>query len=165
MGKQLIIKGADFSENCLPVTDLTSQAIFSEQHQFLHYPNSTASSMVNVFQKLGSTSSTRLYILNVSSYTGKILRFKKSRAKKAEEWEDGPVYNACFASEVNVEIPYTGNTVQNACTSVRYLNGKGSDTADISIYVEVIPEDAHYLIVTVNPVLCPFDNVRFEIIG
>ena len=166
MGKQLIIKGADFSQNGLPVRDITSQALRSDHHQFLHYPNQAGGpGFTDAFQLLGSSSPTGIYVIDIGAYEGKIIRFTKSRSKKSEEFEDSPVYYACFASAIAVAVPYNGATCDNACTVVKHIDGKGTGTDAISTYVEVIPEGAKYLVTSVNPNNCPFSNVKFEIIG
>lgn len=146
MGKQLIIRGADFSENALTniggFTDLSDAFVLSDVYrQFLHYPDHD---VVNSFAYTTNLPSTRICTLDISQYVGRTIRIKIWSVPKASDYTGG-AYWMCFASAFSVAIPWTGTTsTNNVLTAVSYISGLASGEYDI-IDVE-IPDGAVYFV-------------------
>lgn len=143
MGKKLIIKGADFSENALDntgsITDITSQLVSSDIHrQYIHMPSAN---QLDQFQYSADALATSVIsTLDVSGMRGKTII-----ANIYGITNDSSAYQMCFASSVNVAIPWNGTTLENnAVTSVERITGKG--TGGYGTYTLVVPQSANYLV-------------------
>ncbi|HAE24877.1 MAG TPA: hypothetical protein DCG33_06015 [Prevotellaceae bacterium] len=159
MGKNIIIAGADFSnstvEKSFGITDITNTATFSaEGTQFITYiNNTTAYTSGNIvysvffwaaFQKSSGISS-RLIIIDVEAYQGKILR--EYASYRANDTYGKQMWWKAFASELRVSNPYTynGNTV-NGATIVQHCDTPSMPNDGTSIREWRIPTGAKYFI-------------------
>lgn len=146
MGKQLIIRDADFSENALinigGLTDLSGNMVLSDvNRQFLHYPDHD---VINSFAYTTNLSNTRICTLDVSQYVGRTIRIRIWSISKASDYTGG-AYWMCFASAFSVAIPWTGTTsTNNVLTTVSYISGLGGGEYNI-IDIEV-PIGAMYFV-------------------
>ena len=161
MGKRLIIKGADFSSSGLPVTNVTSKAVMTRENTSFITGTTT---LTNCFGYNSAWAGRNIWTLDISQYKGKMIRFTISDWLKAEHSSTGAVYYNCFASALNVTVPWTGTgNQQNAVTPVLLIDGKVDVQGGTSVYVERIPEDANYLVISNQTQRCP--SPKFEILG
>lgn len=151
MGKQLIIKGADFSANAVDVgnwTDLSDTIVVntSSARQYIHYPNNNLNDAYQYVS--GSLANTRIAYAPVSSYVGKTLRLITSSRALPSAYSGGAWWIA-FASEVT-SLPWTATTTkQNAITAVERIAGKGTGTA-ITTWLVKVPMGATHLVFNID---------------
>lgn len=158
MGKKIIVKGADFSANKITYTDISSTAVISRNGTtMINYPGNNQSNIVSY--STNATNQKRNFIaIDVSTYQGKYIRFTFASAVNSEDYVGG-AYNACFASNLNVAIPFTGTSqVINAFTNVGNVPSK----THTFTYIAKIPDNAVYLLV--QNVRTTVENPKFEIL-
>lgn len=142
MGKNLIIKGADFSANAVAninsVTDITSQIVTSQNHrQYLHYP--TGGNNDQFMYNANALATSRIGTIDVSGYRGRTIILRARVAYVAG------AYYIAFASAVNVTLPWSGTTsVSNAITAIERYEGK--DGQSYKDYTFTVPQNANYLV-------------------
>lgn len=147
MGKCLIIKGADFSQNAVAnlnsVTDITSQVVSSQTHrQYLHTPGSGFN---DAFQYSSTAlASSVISTLDVSSLRGRTL-IAEIYGIGTKDSQTGGLWQICFASSVSVTLPWTGtSSVNPAVTAVERVDGQGTNAW--GTYTIVVPQTATYLV-------------------
>lgn len=167
MGKSLVIKGGNFAANGIPdlsvYTDISSNVVESDIHrQYMHYPQSSPVQYNDCFVYNASAyANNHICSIDVSAYVGKKIRLYASDNYEASHYTGG-AYFKCFASAVDVALPWTGTTnKQNALTAVERINGHGSPNT-LSVWDLVVPAGAVYLIFNNNDTVILHPKVYVE---
>ena len=146
MGKQLVIKDADFSAHAVAgrvnVTDITNQKINSSgKRQPMHYPNENINNAF--YQAYAIPEDTNIGSVDVSQIHGRTIYLQVWGVSPSSNYQGG-CWWIFLASSVTVTLPWTGTgKLNNAFVPVALIDGKGSGR--MSTYKIVIPETANYL--------------------
>lgn len=156
MGKTLIIKGADFSQNSI-------QESIDYKISPFHYHYLSYTTTGNNIQRTNDTINEYLIVARVSAYRGKTLKIKTSNYVRADAY-----YN-CFSEDLGIvqydNIPNLNweiNTFNPINTVIENFNVSTTDRQPNTI-TKVIPNTANYVLISVNTDNFSLDEVLLEI--
>lgn len=151
MGKNLIIKGADFSANAVDVIEPPTTELVTKTSGFglffLKYTDGTRIQQETSANQVAHN--TKIVVADVSEYAGRTVRITSANYVIA-----GADYDCFCASLGDIsfnDIPnmsYSRNTVKHAISAIETFNVTTTTTGEVATVSKVVPQGANYLVVT-----------------
>ena len=149
MGKRLIIRGADFSDNCIEIGDTIAMKKSGAGVNYLNYQTTVNSIQRN---RVTAAQTSKLFVFDVNNFVGRTVQITACHAVVS-----GASY-CCFSSDLGtlsfVDIP---NLVGSQATSDMPLNVQITVVENFNVSVttkvkntitKVIPTGANYLLLS-----------------